>query len=201
MKQVLILHGGSSFSSYDTYRDALEQKQIEYERLFYRKRWREWIAEHMTEADVLLPTMPNGDNAHFDEWSIYFEKLLPFFGDEVQLVGHSLGAMFLAKYLQKKPLAKKVQRIVLIAPAYDDTTNEDSGSFLVTAATRLPESAHDIHLFHSQDDPVVSYAELAKFQSDLPSAIVHSFEDRGHFIDSEFPELLELIRDYQPSSL
>ena len=120
--------------------------------------------------------------------------MIPFFGDDMQLVGHSLGAMFLAKYLHKTPLAKKVQRLILIAGIYDDTTSGDSGSFIVGDATGIEKSAESIHLFHSRDDPIVPFAELAKFQADIPTASSHIFDNRGHFLDETFPELLELLK-------
>ena len=194
MKQVFILHGGDSFSSHQAYINQLKTMQIDYERLRPKQRWSAWLATQLPDADVLLPSLPNKDNAVYDEWKIYFEKLLPFFGDDVRLVGHSLGAMFLAKYLRERRLPRKVKQLTLVAGGYDDDTNEDLGSFKVTSATGLDQSADEIHLFHSQDDFVVPYSELAKFQRDLPNAQVHTFTDRGHFLDPEFPELLELLQ-------
>ncbi len=194
MKQVWIFHGGNSFSSYDTYIENLKSSEIDYERLKSQKKWKPWIAEQLADVDVLLPTLPNGDNAVYDEWKIYFEKLIPFFSNDVQLVGHSLGAMFLAKYLHEKPLTHKIRRLILIAGVYGEGSSEDNGSFLVGDATGLEKSAKDIHLFHSQDDPVVPFTELARFQADLPNAISHTFEDRGHFNDATFSELLELLK-------
>lgn len=194
MKQVLIIHGGESFHSYKRYLDALKNSSIYYERLKPHKNWRPYIAESLPGVDVLTPSFPNSDNAKYSEWKIYFEKLIPFFGNDVQLVGHSLGAMFLTKYLQEKPLERPVRRLILVSGGYDDETNEDLGSFKVESAKNLPLSAEEIHLFHSQDDPVVPFTELAKFQTDLPSATSHVFETRGHFNDVTFPELLELLQ-------
>lgn len=194
MKRVFILHGGDSFSSHQAYLDQLKAMEIDYERLRPKQRWSSWLAAQLADADILLPSLPNKDNAVYDEWKIYFEKLLPFFGDDVRLVGHSLGAMFLAKYLHENPLPRKVKQLILVAAGYDDDTSEDLGSFKLTSATGLEQSADEIHLFHSQDDFVVPYGELAKFQRDLPSAQVHVLTDRGHFLDPRFPELLELLQ-------
>lgn len=193
MKQILIIHGGDSFSSYDAYIRSLRSLEISYDRLRPQKKWKTWLVEQLPEADVLLPTFPNGSNAVYDEWVIYFEKLLPFLNDEVYLIGHSLGAMFLAKYLNEAPLNKPVKKLLLVAGGYDDESMEDLGSFKVTSANNVPLSAKEIHLFHSKDDPVVPYSELAKFQADLPDAIIHSFENRGHFLDESFPELLAIL--------
>lgn len=194
MKQILIIHGGESYSSYDVYLRHLKSVEIDYERLKPQQKWKPWIAEQLPDVDVLLPTFPNGSNAVYDEWQIYFKKIIPFLGDDTQLVGHSLGAMFLAKYLHTYTLPKKVRQLILIAGVYDDDFTGDNGSFMPMSATGLERSADKIHLFHSEDDPVVPYAELAKFQRDLPNAITHSFETRGHFLEPTFPELLEILK-------
>lgn len=194
MKQVLIIHGGSSFSKYEDYLENLKNSAIHYYRIKHRKSWKTWITEQMHDTDVLLPNFPNGSNAVYEEWKIYFEKLIPFLEDNVQLVGHSLGAMFLAKYLSENPLSKPIKRIILIAGGYDDDSNEDLGSFKVTSAKNMNLNASEVHLLHSEDDPVVPFSELAKFQADLPNSIIHVFSNYGHFNSETFPELLEILK-------
>ena len=194
MKQIVIIHGGSSFNSYENYLDNIKNSQLHYERLLWAQKWREWLAQSITDHDVLLPDFPNKQNAQYEEWKIYFEKLLPLLGSDVQLIGYSLGAMFLAKYLHESPLSSPVRRLVLVSPCYDDESVEDLGSFRVTSAAGLEKSAKEIHLFHSKDDPVVPFTELAKFQRDLPTAKAHIFEDRNHFFQPTFPELKELLK-------
>lgn len=196
MKQVLIIHGGNSFDSNNAYRQYLDNKVIPYESILYSRGWKDWIANQLSDTDLLTPDMPNSQNAVYEEWVVIFEKLPPHLGDDVCLVGHSLGAMFLAKYLNENPLASPVKKLILIAGAYDNEADEDLGSFKVTSARNVPASAEEVHLFHSEDDPVVPYTELAKFQRDMPAAITHSFTDKGHFFGSSptFPELLELIK-------
>lgn len=193
MQQILFLHGGESFLSYGTYLDSLINSELSYERLKYSPKWREWIAQQLPDDDVLLPTMPNGYNAQFNEWRIYFEKIVPFLHDDFTIIGHSLGAMFLAKYFEEFQLPIKARRIILIAGQYGGK-DIDSGSFRVVSSKRLPENAIEVHLIHSEDDPVVHYENMAKFKHDMPQAITHSFSNRGHFNDSTFPELLELIK-------
>ncbi len=194
MKQIVIVHGGSSFNSYENYLDNIKNSQLHYERLLWAQKWREWLAQTTTGYDVLLPDFPNKQNAQYEEWKIYFEKLLLLLGSDVQLVGYSLGAMFLAKYLHESPLSSPVRRLVLVSPCYDNESIEDLGSFRVMSATGLEKSAREIHLFHSKDDPVVPFTELAKFQCDLPTAKAHIFEDRNHFFQPTFPELKERLK-------
>ncbi len=147
MKQIVIIHGGSSFNSYENYLNHLKSSQLHYERLLWSQKWRDWLAQEIVDTDVLLPDFPNKQNASYAEWKIYFEKLLPLLGDDVQLVGYSLGAMFLAKYLHESPLSSPVRRLVLVSPCYDDESVEDLGSFRVTSAAGLEKSAKEVIYF------------------------------------------------------
>lgn len=192
MKQILIIHGGDSFLTYEEYLDNLKNTSIDYERLKPKKNWKDLIVEKIQDADILLPGMPNSSNAQFEEWKIWFEKILPFLHDDVRLIGHSLGAMFLAKYLHSNTLKMPVKQLILVAPGYDEDVL-GYGSFAVESAKGLEKSAEEIHIFHSKDDFVVPFSELAKFQADLPTAKVHIFNDRTHFLDDNFPEIIELI--------
>lgn len=193
MKQVLVIHGGSSFDSYEAYLKDLKESTVDYERMKRSPKWREWLADALPDADVLLPDFPNKQNAQYDEWKIVFEKILPYLTGEVSLVGYSLGAMFLAKYLHENPLSVPVENLILLAPGYDDDSNEELDSFGIEAATGLEKSAKSIHLMHSEDDPVVPFTEMAKFQRDIPTATSHIFTDRSHFFQPTFPELVEII--------
>lgn len=193
MKQVVIIHGGSSFDSYESYLSALKTSELNYERLKKADSWQNWLASALPQADILQPNLPNKQNAQYHEWEIYFEKLLKLLDDDVSLVGYSLGAMFLAKYLHKKPLQNPVKQLVLIAGIYNDDSNEELGSFAVESAEGLEKSAKQVHLLHSQDDPVSPFSELAKFQADIPTATSHVFSDRNHFFQETLPELVEIL--------
>ncbi|MDR0860064.1 MAG: alpha/beta hydrolase [Candidatus Peribacteria bacterium] len=50
-----------------------------------------------------------------------------------------------------------------------------------------------IFLYYSKDDPVVPSAQTEKLAELLPSAKLFTFSDRGHFSQSDFPELLANI--------
>ncbi len=195
MKQILVIHGGNSFNSSKDYLHALELSEIDYQRLIdHRQKWREWLADQLPDDDVLLPSFPNRDNAQYNEWVTYFNKIIPYLTEDAILVGYSLGAMFLAKYCNEYTLPMVADKIILIAPSYDDDSKEQLGSFKVSSAKNVPKNAKTVHLFHSEDDPISPFTELVKFQTDMPLATIHRFTDRGHFFQSTFPELLSIIK-------
>ncbi len=191
MTQVFFFHGGDSFNSYEEYLEDLKKKEIDYQRLFKKGRWSQNLAKNLPGVDVLYPSMPNSSNAKYDEWKILFEKLVPFFGDDVRLVGHSLGAMFLAKYLQENPLNKKVQQMHLVAGGFSGL---EYGSFALNSCDKLFDSAEEIFIYHSEDDFVVPFSEFAYFKRELPGAVFCEFKDRNHFLDEDFPEILDNLK-------
>jgi predicted alpha/beta hydrolase family esterase len=194
MKQVLIIHGGTSFNSYESYIEELKNSAIDYDHMKPSTDWRSWLADELPEVDVLTPTFPNKHNAVFNEWKITFEKIIPFLNRETSIIGYSLGATFLAKYLHETSLPTPIHQLILISGVYDDDTNEELGSFKITSAKGLEKSTDNIYLIHSKDDPIVPFKELSKFQNDLEHAHTYSFTDRGHFRQSTFPELLQLLK-------
>ena len=67
MKQIVIVHGGSSFNNYENYLNNLKNSQLHYERLLWVQKWRDWLAQEIVVADVLLPDFPNKQNADYTE--------------------------------------------------------------------------------------------------------------------------------------
>lgn len=185
-KQILAIHGGEVFSSYDQYVEFLKSAQIDLEQ---KKSWRSTLPEALGEEfEVILPQMPNKLNAKYHEWKIWFEKYFPFLAGNIILVGHSLGAIFIAKYLSEEAFPTKIKATFLIAAPYTES------DFSLDSLKKFGEQGGEIFLYHSNDDPVVPFSEFEKYQKALPKAQVIIFEDRKHFNQEQFPELVEAIK-------
>ena len=198
MKQVVVIHGGDVFATYDEYLSSLRNFKIESIDFFKGKRdWKAGLQDELGEKyEVLAPRMPNPTNARYLEWKIWFEKMIPFLNENVILVGNSLGASFIAKYLSEENLPKKILGTFLIAGVYDTDINKPMIEFVVPKLpTLLEQQSGTVFLYHSKDDPFVNFTELAKFQKVLPHATARIFKDRGHFLGQEtFPELIADIK-------
>ena len=198
MKQIIVIHGGDTFETHEEYLSFLKSFEIDFERFKSgRKDWKVTLSEELGEGfEVILPSMPSKTNAKYIEWKIWFEKLIPFFKDSVIFVGHSLGAIFLAKYLSENEFPKKIAATFLVAGPYDDKDFEESLADFVLPEDleKLVGQGGKIYLYHSKDDPVVPFADLEKYKKSLPSAEVRIFEDREHFSQVDFPELVEDIK-------
>lgn len=196
MRQLVVIHGGDAFDSYVNYIEHLKAIEVKLED-FDRKGWKPWLFTELGDAYQIFPLrMPNASNATYLEWKIWFQKYLPFLEDGVVLLGHSLGGIFLAKYLSENEVPVSVKATILISPPFD--TDSEAGSLgdfvLPDSLDGLAQRGGEIHIFHSEDDQVVPYTEVDKYKTHLPSATIHRFKDRGHFVNETFPEALELIR-------
>lgn len=195
MKQICIIHGGDTYESKEDFLSHLQSLELDYTRLLYRPRWNNWLGENLPDFEVLLPSMPNSSSAEYSEWSLYFSKIIPFLRDDAVLIGHSLGAIFLAKYLQEHANRLHFKKVVLVAPPFDDESSESLASFrLPKDMTKLASVSDEWILFHSKDDVVVPYGETNKYLEILPNAQAIFFEDRGHINTPTFPELLAEIK-------
>ena len=146
---------------------------------------------------VLVPAMPNKENAHYAEWKLWFEKVIPFMEDGVVLLGHSLGGIFLAKYLSENILPVGIRALILIAAPYSDEGMPESlGDFRLSGSVaNIGKQVQDAYLLHSRDDMVVPFDHAQKYVNDLPQAKIMAFEGKGHINQPEFSELVELVQE------
>lgn len=197
MQQIIVIHGGTTFQSYDTYLTSLSEKKLDIDRFIYSPKWRELLQDNLgNEYQVLLPSMPNSTNARYSEWKLWFDHISSLFSDNCILIGHSLGAVFLAKYLSEYSLSVKIKATVLIASPYDDESIEDLTDFKIEKLSeRLAEQAGRLVFFNGMDDPVISRLDLSKYQDQLPSAEFKILSAPDHFVRTDFPELISLLKN------
>lgn len=194
-KQLLVIHGGDTFDTYEEYISFLNDYKIELSDL-RRNRWKNSLQNKLGENyEVYQPQMPNKNNAKYLEWKILFEKIIKLLDQEIILVGHSLGGIFLVKYLSENKTPKKIAGTFLVAAPFDDKDSEYTlpGFELSEDLSLFEKQSGKITIYHSKDDPVVPFVDLNKYAEKLKSARIVMFEDKGHFGQSEFPEIVEDI--------
>jgi uncharacterized protein len=194
--QVVVIHGGDSFNTYEEYIGALKSWPAKKDRFLPRaKDWKDNLQNDLgNDYEVLKPIMPNKQNSKYNEWKIWLERMFPFLDDKVVLIGHSLGGMFLIKYLSENKFPKKITSLHLVAPPYNQTA--DIGNFkLPNDLSEIDKQSSNIYFYFSKDDPIVPISEMEQFEEDLPAANYKTFSDYGHFLIEHFPELIINIKD------
>lgn len=195
-KQIVVIHGGNPFDTYKQYISHLKKYKIDFEKL-KNKGWKDSLREKMGRGfEVLLLKMPNSSNAKYLEWKIWFEKLIPFLEKKIVLVGHSLGGIFLAKYLSENKFPKKILGTFLVAAPYDDKDSSYSLADFVLKKdlSRLQKQSGKLFLYHSKDDDVVPFVDFKKYKKVLPDAYFKEFQKKGHFSQKNFSELVRDIK-------
>lgn len=194
--QVVIIHGGTTFETYSDYLQYLKETKIDIERLKPGFDWKQSIQHDLGDAyEVLVPRMPNGTSAKYSEWKLWFNNILAVTNKNIVLVGHSLGGVFLAKYLSEDTVNKSILKLILVAAPFTDTPEESLASFkLKRKLTNVSAQAKTIVLIHSTDDPVVTFGDMTEYSNRLPTAQTVVFEDRQHFNQEQFKELAKIIK-------
>src|SRR3970282_1495679 len=99
-RQVVVIGGEESFDSYKDYLAYLKNVEVSLDKFKPQKDWKDTLSNKLGKNyEVLVLRMPNKTNARYREWKIWFERVIPFLRNGVILICHSLGGMFLAKYL------------------------------------------------------------------------------------------------------
>lgn len=194
MKQVFVIHGGEAFNTYDEYLSYLKNVPIEIgER---PKDWKSNLGENLgADFEVLAPRMPSPQNAKYIEWKIWFERHIEFLKNDVILVGHSLGGIFLTKYLSENDLPTKVAALLLVAAPYNTAYEHPLADFILkNDLQNLAKQCETIVLYHSKDDIIVPFSNALSYMKDIPTAKLVTLEDRGHFNQEQFPEIVADIK-------
>lgn len=147
------------------------------------------------DYDVRYPHIPEDSEAYAD-WKAPIRQELATLDTAVILVGHSVGASVLVKYLSDEQLDTPISALFLLATPYwgaDDFWKWDEARLSADVAAKLAGVPH-IFLYHSRDDEVVPFAHLAMYAAQLPQATLCELDGRGHQFGNDLTEVAEDIR-------
>ena len=200
MKQVLYIHWWTLAKNNDELYETMKNWEINpFEE---KKRWRKTLEKELPDYQVIKPEMPNKEMACYKIWKLRFEKHFPYLtGEEIILVGHSLWAMFLLKYLIENKFPKRINQLHFVSAAIDDQWLPEWDNYLWDFECKkeniktIQSQCDKIWIWHSKDDPVVPFNHSERLAKELPNANYMIFEDRQHFNQEHFPELIETIKN------
>ena len=200
MPKIFYIHGGTTHSTQEKFYEYLENKTIELEKR--APIWTDHLDANFPDHQIVRISMPNKVNADYKAWEIIFKKYLSHINPEDIIIGFSLGATFLLKFLSQNQLPTAPKKLVLVAGPIDSegSTEELCNGFESKAtdldSKTLQAQSHKMQLFYAKDDPIVPIIQMQKIKNHLPNAIFIELQNRGgHFITPDFPELVNLIKN------
>jgi predicted alpha/beta hydrolase family esterase len=201
--QIVFMRGGDCFKNKEQFLNYLKNK--DYNPFKPEKTWRDWLEISLSEYfELFCPVMPNKQWIDYETWVIWFEKIFPYLNPSVDskliLVGQSFGATFLLKYLSENKIPKQIYQLHIVSPILkeDGLVGEAMGTlaFNLERIKQLNNIASKIFLYHSLDDTIVPIENSHLFIKMLPKTLFYEFNDRGHFEQPVFIELLENIYSF-----
>jgi len=150
--------------------------------------------------EVRCPTMPEEDSPQYTAWRDRIASELAELDGEVLLVGHSLGASILLKYISEEKTVTPIAGMFLVAPPYWGVEDWEVDEYVLqedfasTLTRGLP-----MFFYHSRDDEWVPFAHLALYAEKVPHANTREFDGRGHQFDDDLTEVAHDIQSLKRS--
>lgn len=168
-KQILFIQGGGSEEDY-----AADAKLV--------ASLKKALGESYRVHYPLLPTESAPDFGRKKQ----IGKEISTIKGEIILVGHSLGASMLLKYLSESRVQKKIAGIFLLStPFWSGREDWVQGlKLLPNFADKLPKDV-PIFLYHCRDDEEVPFDHLRLYAQSLPQATIREITSGGHQLNND----------------
>lgn len=139
--------------------------------------------------EVRYPAMPNEDGASYEQWRRQIEQELTDMPGPVAVVGHSVGASVLVKWLSEREDENAIAGIFLVACPFwggDGWRYEGYEELALSpgSAANFPTGV-PVYLYHCRDDAIVPFVHLALYARALPRATVRALDEGGHQLNDD----------------
>lgn len=157
--------------------------------------WYGWAQKKLNTIDGVkcdLRNMPDPIVARESAWIPFMRETMGC-NEETIIIGHSSGAEAAMRFAEKY----KVKGIVLVSACVTDLGDENEAASGYYSRPwdwgKIKENTDWRVQFGSTDDPFIPWGEQQLVADGLQSEL-HKFEDKGHFMNSSFPKLIEVIK-------
>jgi len=150
------------------------------------------------QYEVHYPALPHEDDAPYEEWKHHLEKELAAMQGPIVLVGHSVGASILIKWMSEMEAEQPIAGLFLLAcPFWGGNGWRYEGyeklMLLSSGVTKLSKG-RQIFLYHSRDDAIVPFDHLALYAQILPEATIRERDEGGHQFNNDLSFVAEDIK-------
>lgn len=144
------------------------------------------------EFQILFPIIEKPGAPAYNKFKRMFKAAFAEIDEPVILVGHSLGASTLLKYLSEEKPGVAILGLFLVSTPYwkSDMKEFQLERNFQTSLKHIPE----IFLYHSKDDKDVPVDHLTFYENVFKTAVVHKIKGSEHIFSKGLPELVADIK-------
>lgn len=159
-----------------------------------QEHWFPWLKQELTNIKIQteIPELPDSAHPNINKWLTKASSFKT--NPDTILIGHSLGAVFILRMLER---GHKAKAVYLVAPFLNDLkwdVLKDSIFFADNFDwTLIKKQCHHFEVFASNDDPYVSIENVNEVAKNL-GVENQILDGKKHFNIKEFPYLLERIK-------
>jgi hypothetical protein len=149
-------------------------------------------AELPKEFQILFPTIEKPADPTYAKFKKMFKSAFAVITEPVILVGHSLGASTLLKYLSEEKRDIIILGLFLVSTPYWKSNMKEyqlHKNFQASLAA-IPK----IFLYNSKHDPEVPVDHLEFYEQAFKTAVVRKLNGKEHIFSKGLPELVADIR-------
>ncbi len=146
--------------------------------------------------EVIAPDLPNPEEPDPEEWTKVLVEKVGVVDDETIVVGHSLGAAMVLRFLEAAEARSAPRGCVLVSAPWMIGDERLRGFFMSELDFDvLMWKASRFVVIHSKDDKVIPFDHAEKYASVLHAKLVEGQPGDEHFQGAEYPVILKAVQD------
>jgi predicted alpha/beta hydrolase family esterase len=144
---------------------------------------------------ISYPEILSDESASDFGWTKQIGEEISKASDDFILVGHSLGASMILKYLSENSVSKKIEGIFLIATPFWSGNEEWKAGLKLknNFADKLPVEVQ-IFMYHCKDDEEVPFSHFEQYKQKIPQANFREIKNGGHQLNNDLTLIAEDIK-------
>lgn len=147
------------------------------------------------DYQVHYPAMPYEGDPNDEMWRAEIRRQLEKIGGDVLLVGHSVGAYLLLRFLLRDRGGSSLPGVFLIATPFVGEGGWQMSDLALPEnfAEGLPPGV-PLCLYHARDDDVVPFAHLGLYRQKIRRATIRELDSGGHQLNNDLSIVAADIR-------
>lgn len=156
----------------------------------------EYLSNALRDDYVIQhPVMPEPENPRYEGWKKKLKEELEIMEGDLILIGHSLGASVILKFLSEEKYSNHIEALFLVSTPFWKKKDSQIEEFVLQKNFELKlKDLLPIYFYHSKEDEWVPFSHLDIYSKALPQATIRVLEGHEHEFASGLPRLVEDIK-------